>query len=180
MILLTGVMAAGKSTVAQALAERFPRAAHVRGDTFRRFVVRGRAEPSPEMPKEARDQLLLRYQLAAATGDAYAYAGFVAVVQDVIVGDFLTDVVQMFRTPELFVVVLDVDAAVIEAREAARRKNGYNDPWTPEQLVADFRSSTPRIGLWLNATDLDPHQVVDAILDQLNAARIGRPSSQSR
>lgn len=32
VVLVTGVMASGKSTVAQALAERLPRAAHVRGD----------------------------------------------------------------------------------------------------------------------------------------------------
>ncbi|MDQ0761187.1 putative kinase [Streptomyces canus] len=44
VVLVTGVMAAGKSTVAQALAERLPRAAHVRGDVFRRMIVSGRAE----------------------------------------------------------------------------------------------------------------------------------------
>lgn len=32
-------MASGESTVAQALAERLPRAAHVRGDLFRRMIV---------------------------------------------------------------------------------------------------------------------------------------------
>ncbi|WP_329202698.1 AAA family ATPase [Streptomyces sp. NBC_01435] len=41
VVLITGVMASGKSTVAQALAERLPRAAHVRGDVFRRMVVSG-------------------------------------------------------------------------------------------------------------------------------------------
>lgn len=46
--LITGIQAAGKSTVAQALAERLPRSAHVRGDTFRRFIIGGRAEMSPE------------------------------------------------------------------------------------------------------------------------------------
>lgn len=39
VVLVTGVMASGKSTVAQALAERLPRAAHVRGDLFRRMIV---------------------------------------------------------------------------------------------------------------------------------------------
>jgi len=76
VILLTGVMAAGKSTVAQLLAERFPRAVHVRGDVFRRFIVTGRVEPTtPNMPPEAQAQLMLRHQLAVATADAYAPAG---------------------------------------------------------------------------------------------------------
>ncbi|MFF4500265.1 hypothetical protein [Streptomyces sp. NPDC001401] len=42
VVLITGVMAAGESTAAQALAEELPRAAHVRGDVFRRT----RARPS--------------------------------------------------------------------------------------------------------------------------------------
>jgi hypothetical protein len=39
VVVVTGVMAAGKSTVAQLLAERLPRSAHVRGDAFRRMIV---------------------------------------------------------------------------------------------------------------------------------------------
>ncbi len=35
---MTGISASGKSTVAQALAERLPRSAHVRGDTYRRMI----------------------------------------------------------------------------------------------------------------------------------------------
>jgi predicted kinase len=60
-------MAAGKSTVAQLLAEQFPRAVHVRGDVFRRFVVTGGVEPTPSMPSAAMDHLLLRYRLAIST-----------------------------------------------------------------------------------------------------------------
>ncbi len=39
LIVITGIMAAGKSTFAQALAERFPASAHVRGDHYRRCIV---------------------------------------------------------------------------------------------------------------------------------------------
>ena len=89
----------------------------------------------------------------------------------------LADVVRMFRTQNLFVVVLGVDPAVIETREADRSRDGYVGGWTPGHLVAEFRSSTPRIGLWLDTTELDPDATVDAILDQLNAARITPPFS---
>ncbi len=65
VVLITGVMAAGKSTVAELLAGRLPRAAHVRGDVFRRMVVSGREEMSPEETAEARSQLELRYRLSA-------------------------------------------------------------------------------------------------------------------
>ncbi|MEV7239624.1 AAA family ATPase, partial [Streptomyces sp. NPDC051020] len=53
VVLITGVMASGKSTVAQALAERLSRAVHVRGDVFRRMVVSGRAEMVPGAYEEA-------------------------------------------------------------------------------------------------------------------------------
>lgn len=43
-VVITGISAAGKSTVAQALAERLPRSVHVRGDAFRRMVVNDRAD----------------------------------------------------------------------------------------------------------------------------------------
>lgn len=105
-VLITGVSAAGKSTVAQALAERLPRAAHVRGDTFRRMVVSGRAEMTPEPIDEAVRQLHLRYRIAATTADLYAEAGFTPIVQDVILGTDLERFTKLIRTRPLHVIVL--------------------------------------------------------------------------
>ncbi len=44
VFLITGISAAGKSTVAQQLAERLTRSVHVRGDTFRQMIVNGRVD----------------------------------------------------------------------------------------------------------------------------------------
>ncbi|WP_344741561.1 AAA family ATPase [Microlunatus spumicola] len=172
VILVTGVMAAGKSTVAQLLAERFDRSVHVRGDVFRRFVVSGAVEPSPEMPPEAYAQLLLRYRIATAAADAYADAGFTAVVQDVVVGPVLADVVAMIRTRPRYVVVLDPDPAVVAEREAARPKTGYGPAWRPEDFVADLRSATPRIGLWLDTSDQDPSTTAAVVHGRLAEALV--------
>ncbi|MEV0455328.1 hypothetical protein [Catellatospora methionotrophica] len=68
VIVVTGIQAAGKSTVAQGLAERLERSVHVRGELFRRMVVNGRVEMGPaDPPAEALRQLRLRYALAAIT-----------------------------------------------------------------------------------------------------------------
>ncbi|GCB48906.1 AAA family ATPase [Streptomyces sp. NL15-2K] len=173
VVLVTGVMAAGKSTVAQALAERLPRAAHVRGDVFRRMIVSGREEYLPDaVPDgEAEAQLRLRYRLSAATADAYARAGFTAVVQDVVLGDDLAAYVDLVRARPLHVVVLAPSPKTVAAREAGRAKTGYG-AWTVERLDADLRAATPRIGLWLDNSELTVAQTVDAIVSGRERARV--------
>ncbi|NKY84224.1 AAA family ATPase [Nocardia veterana] len=161
--LVTGIQAAGKSTVGQALAERLPRSAHVRGDVFRRFVVGGRAEMSDAPSSEALRQLRLRHRLAAATADAYAAAGFTAVVQDVVLGDLLPWMVEQICTDPLYVVVLTPSPAAVARREAGRDKKAYGT-FTVHQLDTILRAETPRLGLWLDTTDLTVDATVDEIL----------------
>ncbi|TDE11793.1 AAA family ATPase [Jiangella asiatica] len=160
--LITGVMAAGKSTVAQALAERLPTAAHVRGDAFRKAIVSGRAEPVPG-DVEGEAQRLLRYRIAAGVADQYAAAGITAVVQDVIIGPELADVVEVVRTRPLYVVVLAPHPEAVAEREEARVKTGYG-AWTIADLDGALRHETPRIGLWLDTSRMTPAETVDAIL----------------
>lgn len=165
VVLITGVMAAGKSTVAQLLAERLPRAAHVRGDVFRRMLVSGRADVAPDLSDESVRQLRLRYRLSALVADEYADAGFTAVVQDIALGDDLPAWVAMFRHPPQ-VVVLAPSAATVHAREAARAKTGYGS-WTVEDLDSGLRDGTPRIGLWLDTSDQTPSETADVIRAEL-------------
>jgi cytidylate kinase len=160
--LITGIMAAGKSTVAQALAERLPKSAHVRGDTFRKAIVSGRAEPVPGSA-EGMAQLRLRYRIAARVADEYAAAGFTAVVQDVVLGSVLAEYVELIRTRPLHVVVLAPHADAVAARETGRGKTGYG-AWTVADLDTSLRTETPRLGLWLDTSDLTPEQTVDAIV----------------
>jgi len=47
VILITGIQAAGKSTVAQLLAKQLPWLVYMRGDLFRRMVINDRAEMTP-------------------------------------------------------------------------------------------------------------------------------------
>jgi chloramphenicol 3-O-phosphotransferase len=172
VVLVTGVMAAGKSTVAQALAERLPRAAHVRGDVFRRMIVSGREEYAPAPSAQAVAQLRLRRRLSAATADAYAEAGFTAVVQDVVLGEDLTAYLGLVRTRPLYVVVLAPDAETVAAREAARTKTGYEPAWTIPALDEALRESTPPVGLWLDTSAQTPAQTVEAILAGRERARV--------
>ena len=84
VIVITGAMAAGKSSVADLLAIRLPKSVHIHGDMFRRMVINGRASMTPNPSAEALAQLNLRYDLAAQAADRFAEEGFDAIVQDVI------------------------------------------------------------------------------------------------
>jgi cytidylate kinase len=167
VVLITGIPASGKSTVADLLARRFERGVHVRGDLFRRMVVVGREDMTSTPSAEAWRQLRLRYRLGAGTADAYHEAGFSVVVQDVVIGRVLADYVAAIGSRPLVVVVLTPRADVVARREAARRKTAYRDGVaTVAVLDRALRSETPRIGLWLDSSDQRPEQTVGEIVDR--------------
>ena len=171
VVLVTGIMGAGKSTVAQALAEQLPKAAHVRGDLFRRMIVAGGAPMLPNAGDEARSQLRLRYRMGASVADAFAAGGFTAVYQDIILGDDLREVVASVRTRPLFVIVLVPRPEIALRRADARHKESGYGEWTAEALH-ELLLGTPRIGLWLDTSDQTAEQSVSAILARLDEARI--------
>jgi GrpB-like predicted nucleotidyltransferase (UPF0157 family) len=137
-------MAAGKSTVARLLAARFERGVHLEGDVFRRSIVGGRAEMTPDPSPEALEQLSLRYRLAAAAADTYVEAGFGVVLEDVVAGSLLGDYRTMIRSRPCHVIVL-----------------------LPS--VDGFADSTPRVGIWLDTTNLTPEETVEEILAQTSS-----------
>lgn len=171
VIVITGAMAAGKSTVAELLAERLPSSVHVRGDVFRRMVVNGRADMTPQPTKEALDQLQLRYELAGHTADRFADQGFDAIVQDVIIGPDLDGFIEQIRTPRRYLVVLSPTVSALELREAQRLKTGYGS-FSAEQLDDLLQQETARIGYWLDSSVQTPDETVADILDNLEKAAV--------
>lgn len=163
IVLLTGIQAAGKSTVAQLLAERLPCSVHVRGDVFRRMIVSGRAEVTPAPSPEAERQLLLRHRLTANVCDEYFRAGFTVVVQDVVLGRHLPELVELIQERPLLVVVLAPNPQAIAEREAGRVKVSYTR-WTIAELDKGLREKTPRLGLWLDTSRQSPDETVKEIL----------------
>src|SRR4051794_12783130 len=154
IILITGNMAAGKSSVAQALAERLPKSVHLRGDVFRRMIVGGRAEMGVELSAEAYEQLRLRYHIAATVAGMYLEAGFTVVYQDIIIGRDLADMVQLLQAHPCYVVVLCPSPDVVAARESARPKTGYGTLAEVAAFDSVLRAETPRLGWWLDTSEL--------------------------
>jgi chloramphenicol 3-O-phosphotransferase len=169
VILITGIQAAGKSSVAQAVAERLDRSVHLRGDVFRRMIVNGRASMGPaDPPDEAVRQSRLRYRLAAQAADGYAEAGFTVVLQDIVLGSYLSDMVASIEARPLYVVVLAPRPAVAAQRETARDKTAYKPgDEGPAELDAHLRRETPPMGLWLDTSEQTLEQTVDELLTRV-------------
>ena len=127
------------------------------------------ADPDPE----AVWQLRLRYELSAHAARAYAEAGFTVFYQDVILGDFLGEVVEMLRPARLHVVVLVPSSDVVERRERGRDKVAYRPgEYTVAQLAEGMKSTTPRIGCWLDSSGLTVAETVQQVLADTAAARV--------
>jgi predicted kinase len=169
--LITGIMASGKSTVAELLAERLPRSVHLRGDVFRRMIVAGRAAMTAPLSAAAVEQLQLRYRLAAMAAEIYLGAGFSVVYQDILLGPSLGAVVQQLRSHPLHVVVLCPTPEAVAAREAGRSKKGYRGISVAE-LDRALREETPRLGLWVDSSGQSAAETVAHILSHLDAARV--------
>jgi predicted kinase len=167
IILITGNMAAGKSSVAQSLAERLPKSVHLRGDIFRRMIVNGQAQMALNLSAEAHQQLQLRYHLAAMAARHYLQAGFTVVYQDIIIGSALAEVLATFHDVALSAIVLCPKAEVVAARDAARTKTGYANETMVYAFDRILRSETPRLGYWLDSTHLTVEETVDRILANL-------------
>jgi chloramphenicol 3-O-phosphotransferase len=165
-------MASGKSTVAERLAASFDRAAHVRGDVFRRMIVSGRDPIASSLGDEALRQLQLRWRLAAHTADAYWRAGFTAVVQDVYAGEALTTVLALLEARPRYVVALVPRPDVVAARERARGKTGYKGGWDVTSHCERFAADTPHVGLWLDTSDQTPDETVAEVLARLAEAEV--------
>ncbi len=161
--LITGVMASGKSTVAELLASKIENSVHLRGDIFRTMIVSGRAEMSVQPSDEAVRQLHLRYRLTADVARTYYDSGFSVVMQDNYYGEELSKILDMLGDRSVHVIVLCPNVETVKKREALRGKVGYIG-FTPETLYADFMRETPKIGFWLDTSDQSPEQSVRDIL----------------
>ncbi len=175
IILITGNMASGKSSVAQALAERLPTSVHLRGDLFRRMIINGRADMGVVLSAEAERQLQLRYHLSVEVAKHYARAGFTVVYQDIVIGETLQQIAHAFHPHQLDVVVLCPRVDIIAARDQARGKTGYPDRASVEAFDHVLRSDTPHIGYWLDNSELSVAGTVDEIVSQLKLPTLKAP-----
>lgn len=165
LYIITGAMAAGKSTVAKELVQRFERSAHVSGDAFLRMIAKGGAVMGPVLDREALMQLHLRQDIAMDAVRRFIGAGFVTVYQDILMGEDFVRVTTALADLDPRVVVLNPTTKVLAERDAGRAKTGYSEQFLPNVLAETLRSETPRRGLWLDTSEMTVEDVVVAIFN---------------
>jgi len=177
-VLVIGAQAAGKTSVARLLATKFERGAFVEGDVLWKMVVAGRADMSADAPEEAARQLELRYRHGAMLCESFVEEGFVAVHAENMFGPRVEQHLRSLRCSRSLV-VLRPRPEVIEQRERARGTSAYAG-WTSagtslHDAIVQFDgwvAETPRLGLWIDSSDLNVEETVAVILQNWERAAV--------
>jgi chloramphenicol 3-O-phosphotransferase len=164
LYVITGAMAAGKSTIAKAMVQRFEKSAHVGGDAFLRMITKGGAVMGPVLGSEAIEQLHLRQDMAMYAARRFVGAGFTTVYQDILIGPDFVRIKQALADLEPRIVVLNPDVETLARRDAERHKTGYGEHFPPNVLAEALQRDTPREGLWLDTSAMSVEAVVEQII----------------
>ena len=155
--LVTGIPGAGKTTISHALAARFPRGAHIEADRLDECIVSGGA------PVDDPKRLALRARNAALLAESFHDAGFIPVIDDVVVGPRRWALYRRrLRARPLHLVVLAPPLEVALERDELRSYKRVGPRWA--HLDAELRSRLAGRGLWLDTAEMSPTEAVDEIL----------------
>ncbi|GHO57602.1 phosphotransferase-like protein [Ktedonobacter robiniae] len=169
IIVVTGIQAAGKSTVSNLLAQRFVRGVHVEADILQHMIVsgsQGAQEPGPLTGEEAR-QYRLRLKHMCLIGKSFLEAGFTVVLDDIITGEDWPEVQTHLQGTTYSLIVLAPRVEVVaQIRDKSRAKRPLGKAWA---LYLDqvLRTTMEGGGHWIDTSEQTPDETVDQILRQI-------------
>ncbi len=169
IIVVTGIQAAGKSTVSRLLAQRFARGVHIEADALHHMIVAGseQVQEPGALEGEVERQYLLRLKHMCLLGRSFFEAGFTAVLDDIVLGESWQYVqAQLQGVPFSLVVLAPRVEVVAQQRDRNRAKRPLGAAWAT-YLDHAFRSTMTGIGLWIDSSEMTPEETVAHILRQL-------------
>lgn len=166
LIVITGIMAAGKSTIARLLAHHFARGVHIEADMLQRMIVSGGVwvnQPG-EPDGEAAQQLRLRLKHMCLLGRSFFEAGFTVVLDDIIMGDRWKHLQEELHGLPYSLVVLAPHVDVVSSqRDVNRAKDPQGHAWAA-YLDHALRTTMADIGHWIDTSEQTPEETVEQIL----------------
>ena len=168
VIIVSGVPGAGKSTVAPLLAAGFERGVHIEADALQRMILSGGCWPGQDPSDEGYRQLRLRGRNACLLADSFRGAGFVPVIDDIVIGSRIDDFIADLETRPVHLVLLLPDLDTLRRRNAERTKvDAFHES---EALDSVAREERP--GLRIDNGGESPERTVETIRARLEEARI--------
>ncbi len=157
LIVLTGPPGAGKTSVGEEIAKRFPCSVFFSLDTIRHFVKSGYLDPWRDA---AADQLQLSESIAAEMIRRYTETGYVVIVDGIFFDDQLQKLKREFDDVHGFVLLPSLETAI---RRDRTRPAAHQEPERSHILHRDYSGATFSDFKVLDSTEQTLRETVDAV-----------------
>ena len=164
-VIVSGMPAAGKSTVTARAARLLPRAAQVKGDAVNQMILGGRVWFMGEPRDEARRQDELCNRNMCALAGNFVDFGFTVFMDTVVADRAELDFLLTLLSPRpVRLVTLAPGVEVCRHRNATREPGERFEFGGYQQLEADMKRELGEVGWWFDTSALTPAQTAEQLV----------------